>query len=205
MVSTPSPSRASETERTDKYISFRCGDIILTDSNRFGAKCVKFLMTAPTIWQYIWRAMRGTQQEVRFYHVGMCLSSTSAIEQQSRVQIVPIDDILDKDKYIVYRNKFLSSEERDLLHQYATADDGEKYDILLILGKTLTWLTGIRWFTRIFQQPEKEFCVTRVAYWYSLIDIGFGRLCWHEVTTDDMDNYCRIHKWMVVDEKGISN
>ena len=45
---------------------YQTGDIFFTDNFRTASKIVKFLMTAPTVWQHIWRAIRGTQEEVRF-------------------------------------------------------------------------------------------------------------------------------------------
>ena len=174
------------------------GDIFFTDNFSTASKIVKFLMTAPTLWQYIWRAIRGTQNEVRFYHAGMVIrDGTEMIEQQSDVRIRPVEKIFKKN-YVVWRKKNLTADEAMLLEAYAIEDLGEGYDIVLCIGKLFTWLTWIPIFTRLIQSKEKEICVTRVAYWYFMATgETFGCKTWHEVTTDIIDDYCiaRPHEW----------
>ena len=41
------------------------------DSNKNGPKIVKFFQTAPTWVHHLWRKIRGTQEVVEYYHVGM--------------------------------------------------------------------------------------------------------------------------------------
>jgi len=185
-------------------MEFQAGDIYLVDSDRVGARIVKFLMTAPTLWQYIWRALRHTQQKVRFYHAGMCVYDNKVIEQQGVVEYEDVyDAILKKKKAIVYRYKHLTEAQKEGLLFTAYQDLGEKYDWLLIIGRTLTWLTGIKWFTRKIQLRDHEFCVTRVAYWfYEVLGVTFGQRTWHEVTTDSIDDFCKTNTndWEVVYE-----
>ena len=178
----------------------KSADIFFTDNFRIQSKIVKFLMTAPTLWQYIWRAIRGTQQEVRFYHAGLIIDQDTMIEQQSDVRIRNTDKIFGKN-YIIWRNKKLADYQRDLIVLIAKADLGKGYDILLCFGKLFTWLTGIPIFTRWIQAKEKEICVTRVAKWYKIgANIDFGKLTWHEITTDIIDDYCMAHpeEWEIV-------
>jgi len=187
----------------EKIKMFKPGDIYLIDSNKIGAKIVKFLQIAPTVWQYIWRAIRRTNQEVRMYHAGIVVDDILTIEQQRVVEYGNVqDDILDR-PHIVYRNIKMTDTQRENLVKLAEQDLGEGYDVLLCFGKLLTWLTGIKWFTRILQKDEKEICVTRVAYWYyKQMGIKFGKRMWHEVTTDDIDNFCANSKsWEVVSQQ----
>lgn len=171
----------------------KAGDIFFTDNYSVASKIVKFLMVAPTIWQYIWRAIRKTQNEVRFYHAGLILSQDEMIEQQSDVRFGNTEKIFRKE-YVIWRNKKLSNLESHMITEIAKLDLGKKYDILLCVGKLFTWLTGIKIFTRVIQQREKEICVTRVAKWYQLATgINFNCKTWHEVTTDIIDDYCCAH------------
>jgi len=180
-------------------VEFKAGDIFLCDSDRIGAKIVKFLMTAPTVWHYIWRHFKGTQKHVRYYHAGMMLSATQLIEQQGRVQLDSADKILSRD-VVVYRMKNLEDEARLILCVEAMSEIGHGYDIPLIFGKTLTWLTGIRLFTDIlgFLSVNEEICVTRVGWWYLGL-CQFGVKNHSELTTLIMDEYCmKSADWEVV-------
>lgn len=169
---------------------FKPGDIFLCDSKRMGAKVVKFLMTAPTVWQYLWRWARGTQAYVRYYHAGMIINEDQLIEQQGKVQLAYWDKILSRD-VIVYRFKGLSEEAAKRVCDSAYGDINKGYDLPLILGKTLTWIFGIRWFTDYLGALSKneEICVTRVGRWYRGI-CDFGVNDHSELTTKVMDEYC---------------
>lgn len=181
-------------------MTFKTGDIFLCDSDRIGARVVKFLMTAPTLWQYIWRAIRKTQQSVRFYHAGMIIDDNILIEQQGKVQYGETSKILGR-KVIVYRLKNAPDAVRNLLKERAVADLGQGYDGWLILGKTLTWIFYLEWFEDFFGWVGKtlEICVTRVAHWCKGI-CAFGVSDHSEVTTKIMDEYCQRHpeEWEVV-------
>ena len=192
----------------------QCGDIFLCDSDRTGAKIVKFFMTAPTVWQHLWRKFRGTQEIVRYYHAGMILSDEQMIEQQGKVQYGKTQKILSR-KISIYRYKIsdqnnfyygIPIEQRikqlqDLLKNRAIEDLGKGYDILQIVGKTLTWLTGIKLFVRVLGgiTREEEICVTRDADWYWPV-CQFGCKTKSELTTKIMDEYCLNHpeEWEVV-------
>jgi len=181
----------------------KLGDIFMTDSDRIGPKIVKFLMTAPTLWHYIWRAIRGTQQEVRMYHVGMVISQDKIVEQQSELKYGDTNKILDR-KHVIWRYKHLTEEQAEILYEYAKYDLGKKYDVVLILGKTLTWLTGIKWFSRNIQINELDICVTRVAGWYFKGEIyTWDSKTWHELTTDIIDDYNANHleDWLLVSKR----
>lgn len=175
------------------------GDIFLVDSTASYARVVKFLMQAPTVYQWLWRKIRGTQQKVRYYHAGMVYSSTHVIEQQKVVEFETIDAAFLNDPHIVYRNLQLTDQQRYKLVGLARNELGEGYDVLLIFGKTLTWLTGLGFLTRLTQWVDKEICVTRVAKWYQKVTgETFGKGSWHEVTTDNIDDWCTKKRWMIV-------
>lgn len=175
----------------DTKVEFKAGDIFLCDSDKIGARIVKFLMTAPTVWQYLYRAARGKQKKPRYYHAGMILNYEQLIEQQGRVQQDLLQKILSRD-VVVYRLKRLDEAKAIKLCIAAQNDVGEGYDLPLIFGKTLTWITGIRWFTDFlgYLSKNEEICVTRVGKWYREI-CDFGVKDHAELTTLIMDEYCQ--------------
>jgi len=189
---------------------FLPGDIFFNDSTAFYATLVKFLMQSPTVWHwiigkiqklFIGEANPKFLDEVRFYHAGMIYNDTQVIEQQKKVELETIENTIINRTHVVWRRKGLSQSQRNKLIEIATADIGKGFDVLLIFGKTLTWLTGIKGLTRVIERPTKEICVTRVAKWYSLaLNEKFGKKSWDEVTTDDIDNWCLINpdKWTQV-------
>lgn len=177
------------------------GDIFISDSNKTGAKIVKFLMVSPTIWHWL----IGIRDEVRFYHPGIVIDQYRVIEQQSKVLIRSTEKCIFSRPHIILRNKTLSDKQRKFIITLAKQDLGKGYDILLIFGKLFTWLTGIKWFVRHIEQKEKEICVTRVAKWYyQATGITFGKKTWNEVTTDDLDDFCTIEdaeNWEIISIK----
>lgn len=185
----------------------RTGDIFIVDSQKIGAKIVKFFMTAPTVYQYIWRAVTGKQEKVEFYHPGILRRKTDntiyGIEQQSIVQLANINKILSKKKYMIVRIKNLTLEETQKLFQEAENDLGEKFDVLQCIGMLFTWLTGIKLFQRIIQLPKTEICVGRVAKWYKeIIGETFGEKHYRDVTTHIMVKYIKSHPedWEIITE-----
>jgi hypothetical protein len=184
----------------------QCGDIFLCDSNKTGAKIVKFLQQAPTIWQWIWRQIRHTQEPVRYYHAGMILSDEQMIEQQWKVQYGDTQKILSR-KIIIYRyknnnpKKFSERYFQRVVKSRAEEDLGKIYDIPQLIGKTLTWLTGIKLFVRLLGglSKEEEICVTRIGDWYEGI-CNFGVKTRSEITTKIIDEYCQNHpeEWEIV-------
>jgi len=180
------------------------GDVFLVDSSKIGPKIVKFLQTAPTLWQYIWRAIRGTQQTVRYFHAGMVLNSTQVIEQQWKVQYGQVSKFLGK-RVIVYRFKHITPSIQNALSIAALEDLGKAYDIPLVIGRTITWLTGIMWFTDFLGRitKEEEWCVTRLAeWWWPWCKFGIGDHS--EITTKVIDEYYSKHsdEWEVVYQNG---
>ena len=174
------------------------GDVFLNDSDKMGAKVVKFLQTAPTLWHYIYRAIRGTQEPVRYYHAGMVLDDKTLIEQQWNVKKDELSKILTR-VVIIYRYKNIGSV-KDKVYQRAIEDIGKTYDIPQLIGKTLTLLTGIKGFVRLLGawSKENEICVTRVGDWYEGI-CNFGVKTKHEITTKIIDEYCVYsEEWEIV-------
>lgn len=177
----------------------QCGDIFLCDSSRLGAKIVKFLQQSPTIWHQIWRFFRGKLEKVNYYHAGLVLSDKLIIEQQWKVQYKNTSKILSR-KIVIYRKKNLTKKQKDLIKKRAIEDLEKKYDIPQLIGKTLTWLTGIKFFVRLLGalSKEEEICVTRIGDWYKKI-CNFGVKTQHEITTKIIDDYCQNNSnWKVV-------
>ena len=104
-------------------IKLQAGDIFLTDDFSIQSKIVKFLMRSPTLWQHIWRLIRGTLEAVRFYHAGLVLTSTQIVEQQTDVRIRNVDVIFKNNKnFVIWRNNKLSFEQILKLIIIATGD-----------------------------------------------------------------------------------
>ena len=165
------------------------GDIFLVDSDKTGAKITKFFMQAPTIYQWLWRKIRGTQEVVNYYHAGMILGNDQLIEQEAKVEYGDLQKRLTQ-RIVIYRNKNLNLDQMILLRFRAISQLGQGYGIEDIIAHTLTWLTGIRLFVILIGSLTRntDICVNRVARWYNHID-NFG-INWYEVTTKTMDEYC---------------
>lgn len=181
------------------------GDIFLCDSDRMGAKMVKFFMQAPTLWQWIWRYMLNTQETVRFYHAGMILNETQIIEQQGKVQIDDINKIFPR-KIVIYRMKYLTPTSQLIIQTRAKSDIGKTYGIVLVLAKTLTWLTGLTLFVNVFGALDRqhEICINRVCKWYNHF-CDFGSKKYFVDNTKTVDEYCQKHpeEWEVVYQNGV--
>lgn len=166
------------------------GDIFLCDSDRTGAKIVKFLMTAPTVWQWIWRYMMNTQQVVRYYHAGIIVSDTQLIEQQAHVQWGDTQKILSR-RITIYRKKSLTEDQRLSISHSAVFDIGQGYGVVSCIGKLFTWLTGIKWFEIHIHQHNDEICINRVCLWYSENNLEtFGLKNYRDANTKIVDEYC---------------
>lgn len=163
------------------------GDIVLEDSDKTGAKIVKFFMTAPTWYQHLWRKIRKTQENVKYYHVAMGYLDNQIIEQQSKVKINNWDS---NTKQIIFRRTDIEDSFKYKLIRFAQADLDKEYDILNCFGKFLTWLTGIKWFARHVEWPGKEICINRVAKWYwDVLGERFNVVTHSELTTHMLYKY----------------
>lgn len=171
------------------------GDIVLEDSNKTGAKIVKYFMRSKTLWIDLWRILTNKLEKVQYYHVAMLLSNgfngfsnTATIaEQQWKVQL---DDWNPNSRQIIFRKKDLKVEQQVSLKVIALNDMKKKWDVLNAIGKFLTWLTGIPLFARYVEFPGAEICVNRVASWYWKKDIDkFGVKNHSELTTHLLYKY----------------
>lgn len=177
------------------------GDVILSDSNRFEAKCVKFLMQSPTIWHQIYRFIFRKLEQVLWYHVAMILNDdTNLIEIIEQQKFVRLADWNPNNNQIIFRKINLIKEDKEDLKQEALSDIGQKYDVLNIFGKLLTWLTGIKWFCRYVEAKNKEICVNRVAKWYwNTTNEKFDVLTHSELTTQTLYKYLlNDPNWQIV-------
>jgi hypothetical protein len=179
------------------------GDVFLCSSNRFAAKMVMFLMQSPTIYQQGWRWMTKRLQPVRYYHAGMILNDEQMIEQQGKVQYGETKKIFSR-KITIYRKKTLTLQQAVDLGEAAKTDIGEGYGVISILGKALTWLTGITLFVDLMHIGDSDICVNRVAYWYWKSNGElFGVKNFRRTTTKTMDEYCsKSSDWEVVYKNG---
>lgn len=188
-------------------IEIRPGDIFLIDSKKTGPKIVKFFMTAPTVFHHLWRKIRGTQEVVLYYHVGMFIKQDTIAEQQSKVLIRTSEKVLNtSDRLFIARRKDLKPFQQRYLTEGAIADVGAGYDIVNCIGKFITWLTGIKWFARYMETKKEEICVNRGAKWYKNgIGEKFGVKTHSELTTHMMYKYIKnSDNWAVIYE-GIPN
>lgn len=175
------------------------GDIFLCASSRLSAKIVMFLQQESTIWTWLYKKIfKKELNQVNYYHAGMVISNTQIIEQQWKVQEDELDKILTRD-VIIFRKNNLTEEQRQTLFFSATMDLNKTYDILLMLGKTFTFLTGIKWFAKNIQSKDKEFCISAVADWFWQINERFGLEAKELITTDIMEEYClKSEDWKTV-------
>ena len=183
-------------------IEFQTGDIFFVDSQKTGAKIVKYFQTAPTIFQHYWRKIRGTQEKVLYYHVGMFSDQHNLIEQQGKVIVRSANKLLNtNNEVLVIRRKGLSKIEQNYLLKVAMEDLGEGYDVVNCFGKFFTWLTGIPYFAMYMQMPNQDICINRVAYWYrKAFNITFGADTHSELTTHTLYKYLMAHldEWEVI-------
>jgi hypothetical protein len=181
----------------------QAGDIFLCDSDRTAVKMVKFLMQSPTVWQQIWRWMTKRLQVVRYYHAGMVINDTQMIEQQGKVQYGETVKILSR-RITIYRKKSLTLQQCVDLVEAGKTDIGEGYGVLSVIGKALTWLTGLTFFEDVMHIGDADICVNRIAYWYWKSNGElFGVKNFRRTTTKTMDEYCaKSSDWEVVYTNG---
>lgn len=182
----------------------KCGDIFLCDSDRTAAKMVKFFMQSPTVWQQLRRWVTKKLEPVRYYHAGMILDDVTMVEQQSKVQYGDTQKILSR-KIIIFRKKNLTEQQRFDLGEAARTDIGEGYGIISVIGKTLTWLTGLTLFEDFMHIGDSDICINRVAYWYWKSNGElFGQKNFKRTTTKTMDEYLiqKGNEWEIVYQNG---
>jgi hypothetical protein len=130
----------------------------------------------------------------------MVLDANQIIEQQWRVQYGETQKILSR-RIIIYKYRTSEWETENQIKQRAIEDLGKLYDIPQLIGKTLTWLTGLKIFVRLlgYLSKEEEICVTRIGDWYDDI-CDFGVPTNSEMTTKIIDEYCQRHpeEWEII-------
>ncbi len=161
------------------------GDIGLVNSNKSGARAVKFLQTAPTIFQHLWRKIRGTQEIVEFYHVLIFINKDTIIEQQGRVIERDSNKLLNTgNRLLIFRLKEITKVQQEALIFTARESLNGGYGVISCLAKFLTWTTGIIYFARYIHYPNTEICINRTMVWYKkAINYTFGFITPWEITT----------------------
>jgi hypothetical protein len=185
----------------DQQITILDGDFFLIDSDKTGPKIVKFFQTAPTWYQHLWRKIRGTQEQVLYYHVGQFIevdNKVRIVEQQGRVMLRDeshTNKVLNtSNRLCIIRMRHITDKQRFNLKKRALEDLGEGYDIVNCIGKFLTWLTGLKFFARYVEWPQQEICINRVAKWYrDVIGEKFGAKAHSELTTHTMYKYVKAN------------
>jgi len=174
----------------------------MTDNFSTASNIVKFLMQEKTLWLHVWKVITFQKlNEVRFYHVGMVLDQDRMIEQQSKVKISDTSNIFKKN-YVIWRKKTLTEEDRNTLELLALNDLEEGYGVLECIGKTISWLTGIKWFCKWFDMKDNAICAIRTAEWYKLaVGETFGETNPNYLTTDKIDEWCEKYpvEWECID------
>lgn len=190
------------------------GDIFFTDSNDVGPKIIKFLMASPSVWHYTLGKILLTfgkkefvEQHlispVRMYHAGLVTGENSIIEQQWQVEEDTLDSILNK-KHIIWQKKSLRADQRQKIVELAKSRLGDYYDVPLMIGKTLGWLTGFHYISNLIQQKNQDFCVSYVAWCYQEgIGYKWNNRQYSDITTDIIDDYNMEHpeEWKIVSSK----
>lgn len=171
------------------------GDFFIVDSNRTGARIVKFLMTAPNMFVHLWRKIRGTQEIPLFYHAGLFSDSDNIIEQQKLTQEVSSAKLLSTgNKLLIFRLKNLTDADRHKLVTNARESIGDFYGILSCVGKTLTWVTTIKWFARHIYWKNTNICINKICQWaLNSVRETFGTKHYHELTTHLVYKYVMRH------------
>lgn len=173
-------------------VTLQVGDIIFKDSEKGGAKMVKFLMTAPNVWVHIWRAIRGTQETVQYYHPGMVTEKEGkliVIEQQWEVEYKDLNKMIGGDSpMLIARRKNLTVSDLDNLKHIAESELGQKWGVVhTLFGRFITWLTAIPYFARYVKLPNEEVSAGRVARWYAkAFGEHWGHKRYTEATTHTM-------------------
>ncbi len=164
-------------------------------------------MTAPNWVIHLWRKIRGTQEQVRFYHPGIVSKDITRVwEQQKYVQLSDAKKVIFNRKHIVYRNKKLNDLQRTIVINIAHLDQGQGWGVVHALGRFGTWLTGIKLFARFISMPTREVSAGRVARWYyEAYAETFGENHYRYVTTHTIDKWCRSHPdtWEVISMKEV--
>lgn len=188
-------------------MDLKTGDILMFDSNKTGPRIVKFFMTAPTFWHYLWRAIRGTQEKVKYYHVAMVYDSGIGEtglkgEQQWKVKFSDLYPIPESGVFIA-RYRRMTEDAKTQIMAEIRKDLGKNWDLLNVLGKTMTYFTGIRFFAQYVQWPGQEICVDRVAEWiWRVFRYLFGTHNFEETTTHVMYKWIKSHPqdWEIIKE-----
>ena len=180
-------------------VDLKKGDIFMTNNFSITSKIVCFLMTEKTLWIHLYKLLTKKKlNEVRFYHVGMVLDQDTMIEQQGKVEINSTSKIFRKN-YIIWRNTNLTEEQAFKLQLIAEGDLGEGYGILECIGKTISWLTGIKYFSKWFDMKDRAICAIRTIEWYNTIGETFGKSNPNYHTTDTLDEFLQqSEEWQII-------
>src|SRR3972149_1560744 len=171
------------------------GDFAIVDSNKTAPRIIKYLMRSETLWQDLYRMVTKTLEVPLYYHALLFLNKDEIIEQQGEVQIKTSEKILNTgNRLFIFRKRNLGESERQILIAISKESLGQWYGVMSCIGKTITWLTGIKFFARYIHISKTEICINRVAYWYKRgIRENFGFKTHTELTTHSLYKYVISH------------
>jgi hypothetical protein len=176
-------------------IDIQPGDFAIVDSKKRAPKLVKYLMRSPTLWIDLFRMATGKLEEPLHYHALLFIDKDTIIEQQGKVQSVSSEKLLNTDnRLFIFRLKSSVDLKEDYLVWEAEDNIGQWYGVMSCIAKTLTWLTGIKFFARYIHIPKTEICINRVCKWYYDVTRElFGKKTYLESTTWSVYKYVIAH------------
>lgn len=174
-------------------IDIQPGDFALVDSKKKAPRLVKYLMRSPTLWIDLFRMATGKLEEPLHYHALLFIDKETIIEQQGEVQSVSSEKLLNTDnRLFIFRLR--DNYPNLYLCDVALEDIGQWYGVMSCIAKTLTWLTGIKFFARYIHIPTTEICINRVCKWYYQVTGElFGAKTYLESTTWSVYKYVIAH------------
>lgn len=187
-------------------INLQKGDIIFEDSEKTGAKIVKYFMRSPSLWHDLYRIITKKVKKCEYYHPLMILNGNTNeyIEQQFRVQKGQESALLAPERHILVARKVgLSRSDKNRLQAIAEGNIGALWGILESVGKFLTFLTSIPYFARYLRWPNHHVSAVRVCQWlYETYGETFGMKTYGENTTKTMVDFIRSHpkQWQIIYE-----
>ncbi len=177
-------------------IDIQAGDFAIVDSTRTPAKIVKYLMRSPTLYHDLFRMIIKKLEVPLHYHAVMFINKDLIIEQQGEVLERSTDKILNtNNRLFIFRMKNgISDLEKKVLISNARSDIGHWYGVMSCIGKTLTWLTNIKFFARYIHILKTEICINLVCKWYyNAFGELFGKKTYLESTTWSVYKYVIAH------------
>lgn len=172
-----------------------CGDILLTRSDKFVSRAIRWFGQLQT-------------GEANWSHAAMVLDGQSVIESLWRIRIRPIEKYK-TEKYIIYRIP-IAHVDRDILHMRMQQMAGNSYGItkipLFALDGFASWINRLIFkapkpcffFTKTFGVTSFQVCSQFVVYClhhftgHRLLDAGGAVVDWRTVSPDYLEDLLKL-------------